>query len=299
MNTIVLIAALKVLAIGNSFSVCTQHQLPQVAKSLGRELDLVTMTIGGCSLERHWNCATNAADRTHSLQWNRCGEAHAKWPELQACVKPVERTDRKTKKRHMSKGANLSEVLKADKWDVVTVQQASHYSWQAESYQPWGDNLVKLIRELAPQAKIVVQETWSYTPWDGRLKKWGIDQNEMYAKLHEAYGTFAKKYAFEVIPTGTAVQLWRKELPVKYTANSFGGDVCGSAQFVEKDGKWTHKGDVFHFNRTGHYLQALVWAAKLFDADVTTCAYRPDFVDEKSAALMKKVTMEAVAGTKR
>ena len=294
MNTILLVAALKVLAIGNSFSVCTQQQLPQVAKSLGCELDLVTMTIGGCSLERHWNCLTNAADLTYGLNWNRCGVKHGDWPELKALQKPVERTHWKTHKKYKDKGANLEAVLKAAKFDVITVQQASHFSWQGETYVPWGDLLVAKVRELQPQAKIVVQETWSYTPWDKRLAKWGIDQNEMYAKLHDAYGTFAKKYGFEVIPTGTAVQLWRKELPVRYAENSFGGDVCGSGKFAEANGKWTPQGDVFHFNGDGHYLQALVWAAKLFKADVTKCEYVPDGLDVAKANLMKKVAMEAV-----
>jgi len=139
-----------------------------------------------------------------------------------------------------------------------------------------------------------VQETWSYTPWDGRLAKWGFGQDEMYAKLHEAYAAFAKPYGFEVIPMGTAVQLWRKRLPVKYTENSFGGDVCGSAKFVEKDGKWKPKGDVFHLNASGNYLQALVWTAKLFGADVTTCPYAPANLKGEKADLMKKVAMEAV-----
>ena len=35
--------------------------------------------------------------------------------------------------------------------------------------------MIAKIHELAPQAKILVQETWSYTPWDKRLKKWGIE----------------------------------------------------------------------------------------------------------------------------
>ena len=295
MNVLILAAALKVLAIGNSFSVCTQQQLPQVAKSLGCELDLVTMTIGGCSLERHWNCLTNAADLTYGLDWNRCGVKRGDWPELAALLKPVERTDRKAREKRMGKGANLEAVLKAVKFDVITVQQASHFSWQPETYAPWGDLLVAKVREFQPQAEIVVQETWSYTPWDGRLKKWGIGQDEMYAKLHDAYGSFAKKYGFRVIPTGAAVQLWRKELPVRYTENSFGGDVCGSAKF-EQDGKgrWRPKGDVFHFNGTGHYLQALVWAAKIFNKDVTTCAYAPAGLDPAKAALMKRVAMEAV-----
>ena len=299
MNSIILAAALKVLAIGNSFSVCTQQQMPQVAKDLGCELDLVTMTIGGCSLERHCTCANDPKDLTYSLTWNRNGVARAPWPELEACLKPTTRIDRKTKKPHTARGAQLKEVIKAAKWDVVTVQQCSHFSWQPESYVPWGDDLVKIVRELAPQAEIVVQETWSYTPWDKRLAKWGIDQNEMYAKLHDAYAAFAKKYGFRVIPTGTAVQLWRKELPVKYEANSFGGDVCGSATFrQEKDGSWKPHGDVFHFNGHGHYLQALVWTAKLFGKDVTACAYAPKGLAPERAALMKKVAMKAVAASK-
>ena len=299
MNTILLVAALKVLAIGNSFSVCTQRELPQVAKSLGCELDLVTMTIGGCSLERHWNCLTNATDLTYGLDWNRCGVKQGDWPELKALLKPVERTHWKTHKKQMGTGANLEAVLKAVKFDVITVQQASHFSWQPDTYVPWGDQLVAKVREFQPQAEIVVQETWSYTPWDGRLAKWKIDQNEMYAKLHDAYGRFAKKYGFRVIPTGTAVQLWRKELPVKYTENSFGGDVCGSAKFEQNaQGKWKPNGDVFHFNADGHYLQALVWTAKLFGKDVTTCAYAPKHLSAERAALMKKVAQEAVGGGK-
>ena len=300
MNTILVVAALKVLAVGNSFSVCTQRELPQVAKSLGCELELVTMTIGGCSLERHWNCLTNAEDHTYGLAWNRCGVKKGAWPELEALLKPVERRQWKTHKKYMDKGANLEAVLKAVKFDVITVQQASHHSWEPKSYAPWGDQLVAKFRELQPQAEIVVQETWSYTPWDGRLAKWGIDQDEMYAKLHDAYGRFAKKYGFRVIPTGTAVQLWRKELPVKYTENSFGGDVCGSAKFEQgADGKWKPKGDVFHFNATGNYLQALVWCAKLFNVDVTKCPYAPKGLSAERAALMKKVAMEAIAADAR
>jgi len=34
----------------------------------------------------------------------------------------------------------------------------------------------------------------------------------MYAKLHVAYGDFAKANGFMVIPVGTAVQLYRKRL---------------------------------------------------------------------------------------
>jgi hypothetical protein len=117
----------------------------------------------------------------------------------------------------------------------------------------------------------------------------------MYDLLHDAYAAFANKYAFRVIPMGTAVQLWRRELPVVYQENSFGGDVCGSAKFKQdKSGKWETHGDVFHLNGDGYYLQALVWAAKLFGKDVTACAYVPDYLEGEKADLMKKIAMKSL-----
>ena len=268
--------SLKVLMIGNSFSICLLEQFPQVTKSMDLGLDLCSLYIGGCSFERHWQNvekAGNPAFKPYKVGRNVNG-------------KVLPRTT-----------ANIPQMLSAEKWDIVTIQQASHFSWQPATYHPFADNLVKKIRELAPQAEIVVQETWSYTPWDRRLAQWKMDQNEMYAKLHVAYGDFAKANGFMVIPVGTAVQLYRKALPVVYTENSFGGDPCGSAKFERGEGgKWKPKGDVFHFNREGHYLQALVWTAALYGVDVAKCPYKPGFLDTARAGKMKSCAMKSVRG---
>ena len=263
-------APLKVLMIGNSFSVQMVKSMPPVATNLGYSLDICSMYIGGCSLERHWNNICAPTSTPYSVTRSLNGKLAKKF------------------------NGNIPAVLKSEKWDIVTIQQASHHSWLKDSYHPFGDDLVKYIRENAPQAKIVVHETWSYTPWDKRLKGWKIDQNEMYEKLHAAYGDFAKQYGFDVIPTGTAVQLVRKELPVKYTENSLGGDVVGSCKFVEKDGKWTPDGDVFHMGPSGNYLQALVWTAKLFGTDVTKCTYKPKRMADERAAFLRQMAMKAV-----
>ena len=265
---------LKILMIGNSFSICLLEEFPQIARSMGLKLDLCSLYIGGCSFERHWENVVksdNPAFKPYKVGRNVNGK-----------VLPD------------TKG-NIPQMLASEKWDVVTIQQASHLSWQPDSYHPYADNLVKKIRELAPQAEIVVQETWSYTPWDNRLAKWKFDPSEMYARLHAAYGDFARANGFQVIPVGTAVQRYRKELPVVYTENSFGGDPCGSAKFVQgKDGKWKPKGDVFHFNREGRYLQALVWTASLYGVDVTKCPYKPDFLAADRAGKMKTCAMWSV-----
>ena len=265
--------AMKVLMIGNSFSISNCSNLPQVCESLGLDFELGSLYIGGCSLERHWRnvevAVTNAVYAPYRYDHFRSGKRVADAPEA----------------------INIPAALKARRWDIVTIQQVSGLSWRPETFHPWGDELVKLVRQLVPQAEIVVQETWSYTPWDGRFAKWGLDPRTMYLKLREAYAAFAKPYDFRVIPMGTKVEEWRARLPVKYTENSFGGDVCGTEKpFVKgQDGKWRPDGDVFHLNRRGEYFQALVWAGSLFGADMTKCVYKPDFVTPEDAALMKEI----------
>ena len=246
---------LKVLMIGNSFSICNLKQMPPIASAMGRKLDLASIYIGGCSLERHWNnvvaASTNAAFRPY--RFDRTVEG------LQTVKKGT---------------ANIPDALALDKWDIVTIQQASHASWNPDSYEPYGGQLVAKIRELAPQAQILVQETWSYPPWDKRLDKFGFDNFGMYMRLHDAYATFAKRYGLEVIPVGTA------------------------AEFVFDRNALFTKPD-FHFNRDGEYLQGLVFAAKLFDLDVRKCPYRPNWMDKSRAREMKEAAMAAVERARR
>lgn len=273
---------LKVLMIGNSFSISCLAHLPRVAADCGRKLDLGSLYIGGCSLERHMK---NIADERRG-------------------AKGVYRYDRVTGDGpcRTLKGVRLTDALARVRWDVVTIQQASHLSWQPASYRPWGDELVKTVRELAPQAKIVVQETWSYTPFDKRLRKWGFAADEMYARLAAAYAGFAGSYGFEMIRMGAAVQAWRSRLPVAYGEHSFGGDVVGGRQQKPEDHfkrnadlTWSPNSDVFHLNEKGEYLQALVWAVKLLDADVTGLAAHPACVTDDEDRLMRQIAKE-VAG---
>lgn len=266
----------KVLMIGNSFSICVLRHLPTVAEKGDVQLDLASLYIGGCSLARHWENAKRDGD---------------------ADCRPY-RYDRIVNGKRVVDGAkrNVCEVLRQDKWDIVTLQQASHDSWRPDTYHPAGDEMVALVRRLAPQAKIYVQETWSYTPWDKRLKKWGIDQDEMYAQLHAAYAGFAKGHGLSVIPFGTAVQSWRRQLPVKYSENSFGGDVVGGGNQEPRDqfkrnakNEWVPACDVFHLGRKGEYFQALVWAKTLLGVNPEKVDYVPAFVTDDEAELMKKI----------
>lgn len=271
----------KVLMIGNSFSISCLAHLPQVAADCGKRLDLGSLYIGGCSLERHM--ANVVAERED------------------AKAKGAYRYDRVTDSgpRVIRRDERLTDVLSRVKWDVVTIQQASHLSWKKDSYHPWGDDLVKTVRRLAPQAKVVVQETWSYTPFDARLAQWKVTADEMDARLADAYAAFAGAYGFETIRMGRAVAAWRKRLPVKYGEHSFGGDVVGGRnqkpedQFKRNaDLSWSVNSDTFHLNEKGEYLQALVWAAKLLDADLAGLTSHPACVTDDEARLMRQIAQE-------
>ena len=277
---------LKVLMIGNSFSICVLRQMPKIAEELGLKLDICSLYIGGCSLAKHAANAKNKEAKPYGVSWKYMSVESGKEPFLGLLGGKD------------GKKANIPEMLSADKWDIVTVQQASHESWKTESYEPHGSELLKLIAELAPQAKVYVQQTWSYTPWDGRLAKWGIDPDTMYTRLEAAYDSFAKAHGLEQIRMGKAVQLYRRELPVSYGENSLGGDVCGTDNFKERGGKWVHSGDAFHLNDRGHYLQGLVWTATLFGADVTKCKTVPPALEKhpERAELMRRIAMRVAKG---
>ena len=284
---------LKVLAIGNSFSICVGKEMPKVAADLGCPLDFCSLYIGGCTLDRHAANLKKPDSNPYYITWSYVSCKKGEEPFKDALVQI------KNKHGHLRTHSNIERMLKADKWDIVTVQQGSHQSWQEKSYEPHGTKLLEMIRKCAPQAKVYVQQTWSYTPWDRRLGGWGIDQNQMFEKLESAYAKFAANHGLDVIKTGEAVQRFRKDLPVKYVndegKDSNAYDVVGVNKFKTlKDGKIWLDGDAFHLNRKGEYLQALVWTAKLFNVDVTKCKYVPQYLKDApdTVKLMRKIANE-------
>ena len=296
--------SLKVLMIGNSFSICVLKEMPACSASAGDTLDLASLYIGGCPLDRHWDNVEKAGDpnfKPYSFSWSYASCADN-------AAAPIAKLGNKT---------NIPQALVADKWDIVTIQQASGKSPFPDSYEPFAGQLIAKIRELAPQAEIVIQQTWSYTPYDKRLATWKMTPADMHAALKKAYAQLAGRYGLRIIPTGDAVQMYRARLPVDYgtpldqaqiaalaepTLIDFHGDVTGNSRWG-KGGKWEKDHEKFrlridasHLNPEGNYLQALVWQAALFGTDVTKLAYRPEALSEEKAVLMRRCAMAAVRG---
>ncbi len=272
--------SLRILTIGNSFTDSLTRYFQSVADSAGCRLVFDRANFGGCELERHWSYI--AAEEASPI-----------------C-------------RIYQGGRKLRDIL-ARGWDIVTIQQASHQSWRPESFQPFASNIFHYVRKYAPGAEVVIQQTWAYRADDPRLMpggEWGIDQSGMYERLTANYRNLARELGLRIIPTGFAVQLSRAAEEKPFTNYDpailetlrwpdlppQAGDVVGQC-FYRKDpesGELRIGRDLIHLNCRGQYLQACVWTAFLFEVPVSAISFVPEELDDRDAAMLRKVARRAV-----
>ena len=99
---------LKILMVGNSFSICAGRNLPKlVSHEKKHSVEITSAYIGGCSFETH-------AD-------------HLKQAEKDPAHKPYLITiwDSADLRKKNTYQGNVLELLKNNKYDVITIQQAS------------------------------------------------------------------------------------------------------------------------------------------------------------------------------
>ncbi len=173
----------KILSIGNSFSQDAQRFLHRLAVAGGVENETVNLYIGGCSLEQHWN---NVQQDAAAYEYQQNGE-------------PAQRM------------ASIRETLLETHWDIVTFQQASHDSGLPETYFPYICQLSQYVRELAPDAKQWIHETWAYEADSSHdcFPRYHCDQQEMYQQLTEAYAQAARAINAPLLPCGHVIQALR------------------------------------------------------------------------------------------
>lgn len=291
--------SIKILAVGNSFSISAGRLMPSFALADGNGIKFTSACIGGCSLERHCQELEKSEADPNSRPYD-----YTIWHIANGRV----RLEWVSEKR----GGTLIDMLKDDVYDVITIQQASHFSWKPETYQPFADTLIARLRAEQPQAKILVQQTWSYRCQDGRLQpgsEWGIDQTEMYNRLDAAYRKLADQYGFQRIPTGTAVQIARAKFPIKYQVvskeelatyrwpdlPSQAGDVVGAMHWgKDPEGKRVIGMDNIHLNTRGEYLQAAVWYGAIYGVDPRTVDCKHPVIDDEDTAFLRECAYEAL-----
>ncbi|MBR2466110.1 MAG: DUF4886 domain-containing protein [Clostridia bacterium] len=214
---------MKVLFIGNSFSQDACEYMAKIAKAGNFDLTTVNLVIGGCSLERHCsNIGMNDEKHLYAKSVNAEG----------------------------GEKISLDEALTQDKYDVVSIQQASPFSGLWETYVPFLEELVAHVRELQPEAKIAIHQTWAYeadAPNSG-FANYERDRHIMHAKLYECYKRAAELIGADIfVPVGNLIANLRESWmfdPAKYGAR------------LTRDG--------FHLSMDyGRYAAALMWCATL------------------------------------
>ena len=271
---------INILTIGNSFAQSVFADFKKIAKAEGQQLYITGANLGGCSLERHWN--------------NIVSE------------------EKQGKKCYRGKSKSMRDMLELKKWDYVTIQQVSSQSWRKDSYHPYAEKICEYVKKYAPQAEIIIQQTWSYRPDHPLYKAWKLDSDSMYKKLTEAYFALARELNLRIIPTGMAVQYYREHWPVKfknYNPKAFekpelpdvSPSIIGNIKWAvhKKTGKDYIGGDRIHLNRRGRYLQACVWYGFFFEKDPTQIKYTPDGIEDKEIRFMRKAAKEVLANFKQ
>ena len=244
---------MKVLAIGNSFSEDAMRYLHQLAKGAEFDLTAVNLYIGGCSLERHINNHRDNLQEHHRI----------------------------VNGAYTGEYCSVKEGLLSGTWDVVTIQQVSHMSGREETYEPFGSDLLEVVKEYAPNAKIYFHRTWAYEidSTHGGYVHYECDQKKMYDSIISASDKFCAAHGLDIIPSGEVIQMLRS-LPEFDYANG-GESLC-------RDG--------FHMGIPhGRFAVAATWLETLTGVDVRTSSFIPDGADENKIAIIKEAVHNFLA----
>lgn len=280
--------SVRVLAVGNSFSDNATSYLRQLAEAAGNQIVIGRASIGGGRLQQHW-------------------------AKVDAFQKDPQRPEAK-----YSSGDTLHDLLSREPWDYVTIQQFSWLSHDTSTHEPWASNLVGYIREHAPDARLLVHQTWAYRVDDRRFDPDHADygkppggpttQREMYERLTAAYDELAAKFNAVVIPVGDAfyladtddrrgfkpddIDLSTLEPPTLPDATH--SLHVGHMWRKQEDGSMKLGYDGHHASVAGRYLGSCVWFEVLFGESVVGNTFVPEGLDADYAAFLQKVAHKAV-----
>lgn len=232
---------LRVLAIGNSFSSDATEYLWELCSQAGYDsVRIGNLFIGGCSLDKHWS---NVKSKNPAYTY----------------YKNVSGIWRKSTE-------DIESVLLSEKWDVITLQQASAQSGRTESFGNL-KNLSDYVSQKRPDAKIFWHMTWAYqaNSTHSAFPNYKNDQDTMYRAIVDAVDRVVLKDANidGVIPVGTAIQNLR---------TSYIGDTL------------TRDGHHLSYD-IGRYTAALTWFSYITGQPCTVPTYLPKGHTEESISL--------------
>lgn len=247
---------LKVLAIGNSFSVDGMEYLYKIADSWGiEEIVLGNLYIGGASLATHVDSIKN--DQKNYVYYKNDSD---QWV-------------------YQNTQATVLDGLIDEDWDIISIQQVSHLSGVPSSYNSDLEYLINYINEhkTNSRAKIVWHMTWAYQSdsTHGGFTNYNNDQMEMYNAIIGAVESniLTNDQIEYVIPSGTSIQNLR---------TSFVGDN------LTRDG--------FHLDLgIGRYTASLTWFKQITGLSLNFVGYYPDDMTIEEFEAVLEAVNQAVA----
>lgn len=286
---------IRILTIGNSFADDGVRFLRGFGTAAGQEIVIGRANLSGSPMDRHVNFARIFDENPED----------PKGRPYKSKFLPPRIGD--------TKMYSLREMLEAEKWDYVTIQQVSAKSFDFNTYEPHAGFLVDYIHKYAPQAEILIHQTWAYRDDHAFFGRTGgpATQKEMYDGLIAAYGRLAGKYGFRVIPSGFTLQKARaterwtyvypdrefdyKNPPAEAAPKQPGSLNVGWYWGADiKTGERKFILDPIHLNTPGCYLAGAVWFEKLTGRSVVENTFLPDNLDAKDAEQLRRIAHDAV-----
>lgn len=171
---------LRILAIGNSFSRdAVEQYLWELFHEAGKDVVIGNMYIGGCSLSRHWNEASQ----------------NLKNYEYRKIVDGV---------RTNTTGTSLAEALKDEYWDYISFQQGSGDYGFINTFEPYLTDLISYCRKNSAKRnfKIIYHVTWAAAAFSTNsnfINKYHSNQMEMYTMTNDVVKELNKDGRFDLV----------------------------------------------------------------------------------------------------
>jgi hypothetical protein len=278
--------SVRLLTVGNSFSRNATRYLEDLVEAGGHGLIHRPIIVGGASLQLH-------ADKVQQHEQDANDPAGL-----------------------YANGRSLKQELQSERWDFVTIQQASIRSHDVNTYRPYARQLFEAIRKYAPQAEVVVHQTWAYRCDDPRFaaasSKPGepATQEAMYQGLSKAYRTTAAELGVRMIPVGDAFYRadtdprWGYRLDAQFDfQNARPPALPDQTHSLHTGWRWSRRPDGtsalgmdgHHANLAGEYLGGCVFYEFLYETSVVGNPFVPAGLDPDYARFLQQTAHDTVA----
>jgi hypothetical protein len=283
--------------------------LDDLAKSAGHTLIAGRANLGGCSLQKHWNLVeAHEADAAQS-------KAYRYRPRQVASSGKVSAGP--------SINLSLKELLAAEPWEVVTLQQYSWLSHDPATYQPYARQLVAFVKQHAPTARVWVHQTWAYradATCFGHQQYRDVggpaNQADQWRLVRQAYADLARECGLPILPSGEAVYAADTHPDWGFKPDPTFDPEAARPPALPNQTRALHSGwywrkdpekpevnqlvmDGRHLSNAGKYLVGCVWFECLFGESVIENAFVPAGIETEFAAFLRRTAHETVRSSQR